>query len=497
MDKEHTSDNSDTERKRIETALRDSEESLKLAQQLAHVGSWQWDLRAETFSMSDETLRIHGLPPGSPPVDVKMVMDSLVHPDDRAQLQKIMEDILAGGESRDVSFRIVRPDGEVRWLDATRHTVRQRGEDGSPLVLMGTVQDITERKQAEERLRQSEQRYRTLFEGAGEGILVVDIETRKYIFANPAVCEMPKYSAEELLEMTVENCHPPEDLPHVVNCFQAQVRGDYKVAPAIPFRARDGEVIYADVAAALIRFEGRDCAVGFIHDLTDARRAEEALKTAHMKLMNARDEERKYLAAELHDSVSQKLVALSMRLDNVALTGAKLPTEQGYELLKASVMCNELIADIKGICHGLYPPALEALGLASAMKQLEGYCQSAGLTAAIRCEPVIARARFGSEVEIALFRIAQEAVNNAIRHSQGANIDIDMTYANGQLVLAIVDDGESFDVPAAEGTGLGLTSMRDRARAVGAKLTIASEPGETRIEVAVAVDLEETDGEKG
>ena len=372
MDKERTSDNSDTERKRIETALRDSEESLKLAQQLTHVGSWQWDLRTGVFSMSDEMLRIHGLPQGNPPSDVHAVVESMVHPDDRAKIRGIMEDVLSGGAGETVSFRIVRADGEVRWLAATEPTVRQRGKDDRPAVVLGTVQDITERKQTEE-----------------------------------------------------------------------------------------------------------------------------ALKTAHMKLMTARDEERKHLAAELHDSVSQKLVALSMRLDKVALTDAKLPAKQGYELLNAVVICNELIADIKGICHGLYPPALEALGLVSAMKELEEYCRSAGLATAIHCDPVIARTRFGPEVEIALFRIAQEAVNNAIRHSHGGNIDIDLMFAGGQLVLAIVDDGEGFDMQAVEGKGLGLSSMRDRARAVGARLTITSEPGETRIEVSVAVSLEETNGKKG
>ncbi|MDP6546810.1 MAG: PAS domain S-box protein [Phycisphaerae bacterium] len=622
MGKKRISENDAIERKRIEMALRDSEETLKAAQKLAHVGSWQWNLRTGDFSMSDEMLRIHGLPLEDPPDDVQAIVASLVHPDDQARIRSLVEDAITGGQGQEISFRIVRTDGDVRWLAASRHTVRQRGEDGRPVVLMGTVQDITEqraaqialqqseekyravvesageaicrlnaegvflfmnticaqrlggtadeltgktlwdvfpegfadseatrareaiasgegslietivplgdemrwyqismepvrdhdgkvrsalviarditeRKQAEEQLRQSEELHRTLFEGANEGILGADIETRKIMFANPAACRILKYSAEELLEMTVEDCHRPEDLAHVMSVFQAQARGDYKIAPAVPFRTRDGDVVHADVAAAIIRIKGRDCIVAFLRDLTDARRAEEALKTAHMKLMTARDEERKHLASELHDSVSQKLVALGMRLDNIALAGAKLPAEQGYELLQSAVTCNEIIADIKGICHGLYPPALEALGLVAAMKQLEEYCKSADLTATIHCDPVIVRVRFGPEIEIALFRIAQEAVNNAIRHSGGTNVDIDLMCADGQLVLAVVDDGEGFDMQAANGMGLGLNSMRDRARAVGAKLNIASEPGETRIEVAVAVDLEETNEQKG
>jgi len=736
-----------TDRKRMEIALRDSEASLNTAQEVAHMGSWRWDLRTEMFSMSDETLRIHGLSPGASPLDVQAVM-AMVYADDRAQLGRIMEGVMAGGEGQEVSFRIVRPDGDIRWLVGAGHTVTQRGEDGRPIILVGTVQDITkqraarialqqseekyrvivestgeaicmlnadgvflfnntisaqllggtpdevvgktlwdvfsrefadqeairlreaivsgkgsrveilapvgdemrwhevsmepvrdhdgqvhsvlviarnvhdqktaaialqvseehlqailtslnqtaifvygldgeilscltgpdakerygidrealvgkclrdavspemadarlrsirdvcrtgqsvrderlivlpnrefwvettlsplldtrgnvvsvvafahdvtERKQAEDRLMSSERRYRTLFEGASDGILVADIETHRYMLANPAVCEMLKYSVEELLEMTIADCHPPEDISYVVSCFQAQTRGDYIIAPAIPFRRRDGEVVYADVAAASIRIEGRDCMLGFIHDLTDARKAQEALKTAHMKLVTARDEERRHIASELHDSVGQELTALSIRLNNIAVTGAKLPAEQCSELLKAAIRCNELIVDIRQMCHGLYPPALKALGLVSAMKQFEGHCQSVGLTAAVYCHPGIERTRFGPEVEIALFRIAQEAVNNAIRHSRGTNIDIDLTQVDGELVLAIIDDGDGFDVKAAAGTGLGLSSIRDRALAIGAKLTITSEPGETRIEVSLAMDLEETNEE--
>ena len=728
-----------TERKRMETALRDSEANLNAAQQLAHVGSWRWDLRAETFTLSDETLRIHGLPPGAPPADAQVLLQSLVHPEDRERLNGIMEDILAGGEGRDVTFRITRTDGEVRWLATTGHRVLEHGEDGRPTVLMGTVQDVTEqqiaqvalqqseekyravvesageaictlsvdgvflfmntvcaqrlggvagelagktlwdvfpkefadlevsrardaitaaksstievivpldeemrwyqismepvrdhdgqvrsslviardiheyktavialqkseshlraimhslhqtailvygldgeiiscwaspemderygidteslagktlkeafgpevadgrmrrikdvvrngwpvrdewltvlpkggfwvettmsplrdsgghivnvvafarditdRKQAEEQLVRSEQRYRALFEGGGEGILVADVETKKYMFANPAICKMLDYSVEEFLEMTIADCHRPEDLPHVLNRFEAQARGDIKVAPNIPFLTRDGEVVYADVSAALIEFEGRDCAVGFIRDLTDARRAEEALKIAHVKLMNARDEERKYIASELHDSISQKLVALGMRLDSVGLDGVDSPAET----------CNELAGDIRRICHGLYPPALEALGLISALKQLEGHYQADELTTAIRCDGKIARARFEPEVEIALFRIAQEAVNNAFRYSGGSNIDIDLMYADRRLVLTIFDDGRGFNVKDAEGSGLGLATMQDRARAIEAEMTIASEPGETRIEVSVETDIRETDDQK-
>jgi len=369
--------------------------------------------------------------------------------------------------------------------------------DLSPAVLMGSAQDITEQRAAQIALQQSEEKYRAVVESAGEAICTLNAEG-VFLFMNAICARRLGGTPDELVGKTLWDVFPGDFADQEATRVREAVAsgkgslidtivplGDemrwYQISME-PVRDHDGEVRFALVIA---------------RDVTERKQAEEALKTAHMKLMTARDEERKHLASELHDSVSQKLVALGMHLDNIALTGAKLPAEQGSELVKAAVTCNELIADIKGICHRLYPPALEALGLVSAMKQLEAYCQSAGLTTAIHCGSVISRGRFQPEVEIALFRITQEAVNNAIRHSHGTNIDIDLMFVGGQLVLVIVDDGEGFDVQAAEGKGLGLGSMRDRARAVGAKLTIASEPGETRIEVAVAVTIEETNGKKG
>jgi len=726
-----------TKRKEMEAALRDSEAGLKAVQRLAGVGGWQWNLRTGQTVQSEELLRIYGLPESTPPKDVEKVIDSIMHPVDLEDMRRLMVEVLSGGEGRDISFRIVRPDGEVRWLDATKYTVRQRDAEGSPTIIMGAVRDVTEardsrialqqseekyralvesageaictinadgvflfvntvcalrfggapdqfvgksvwdifprefadahmplvreaiasgdgetrevlvpleegkrwylismepmtdhdgrirstliiarditehkqaeialqqseekyrvlvesageaictldargvylfmnttaarrlggtpedfvgktmwdvfpkaiadrqaghvrdiilggvgdlsetltylggqprwyqtsiepirdhngeirsalviardvtdRKQAEDKLKQSEAFHRTLFEGAVEGIIIADIETSKFKFANPAICELLQYSSEELLQMGVRDIHPPEHLPHVMAQLQAQITGRHRVAQAVPFVRKDGRTVYFDVAASMVRLEGRDCVVGFFRDLTESRQAEEALRTAHMKLVNARDEERKYLAAELHDSVSQKLVALGMLLNNPS----KAPS------LSAAETCNELIEDIRSICRGLYPPALETFGLVAAMQPLKGHCRAAGMNAEIRCRSEIANARFAPEVEIALFRISQEAVNNAIRHSGAANMDIDLMLIDNRLLLSIVDDGRGFDVREARGTGFGLSSMTDRATAVGGDLTISSEPGETRIEVFVATDTVETDGSKG
>lgn len=149
---------------------------------------------------------------------------------------------------------------------------------------MAIVRDITQRKQAAEALRESEERHRTLFESAAEGILIADIETKKLKYANPAVCRMLGYSLQELSEMTVSDLHPTASLGYVLAEFDCQARGEKTLSPALPCLKKDGTVTYADVSAAKAVIDGRECNVGFFVDVTARKQMEEALRQSEEKL---------------------------------------------------------------------------------------------------------------------------------------------------------------------------------------------------------------------
>ena len=157
-------------------------------------------------------------------------------------------------------------------------------DNGKPVGTQGIFRDITERKRAEETLKESEERYKTLFESAAEGILITDIETRKFKYANPAICTMLGYSHEELIKMGVDDIHPKIALEHILADFTAQARGEKIFSSATPCLKKDGTLIYADIKAARAIINGKAYNIGFFSDVTGRRRAQQAQERLNQQL---------------------------------------------------------------------------------------------------------------------------------------------------------------------------------------------------------------------
>ena len=205
------------------------------------------------------------------------------------------------------------------------------------------------------------------------------------------------------------------------------------------------------------------------------------------KLISARDEERRRLSLELHDSIGQTLVAASLRLQAAAQTPSVIEhSDLSRIVAELSGQVGGLAKEVRQVSRALYPPTLEALGLPAALRQLARDLESAEAEITVCCdseEEIV----FPHDVGIALYRIAQEAVSNAVRHGKPRRVDIQLGGSKGQLHLTILDDGKGFDPRKETGRGLGLLSMRKRADAIGADFQLTSKPGRTCVEVRVPV----------
>ena len=153
-----------------------------------------------------------------------------------------------------------------------------RDAKGQPIAVMAVIRDISERKEAEETLRQSHDEIRAIYDGMADGLLIADTETKKFVRANASICRMTGYSENELLSKSVMDIHPAVNLPAVLETFQAQAEGHLRVGVDLPVLRKDGSKFFADISTNRILYNDRLCLVGFFRDITERKRAEEALQ---------------------------------------------------------------------------------------------------------------------------------------------------------------------------------------------------------------------------
>jgi PAS domain S-box-containing protein len=258
-------------------ALRESEFHLAQAQQITHLGSWSWDLGVDHLYWSDETYRLYGLQPGE---SVPRHEDFLgfVHPEDRPGVEQCVREGLAHGGSCRLDFRIIQRGGQERYVHCEAEVTVDR--EGHPVKAEGALQDITERKQAEETLRESEERYRTLFESSRDGIIFTDVEGR-ILRSNPYYREMLGYSEEELHTLTYQQLTPRRwhETEAAIVRDKIMSRG-YSGVYEKEYIRKDGTVFPIGIQVWLIRdVHGEPQGMwGIVRDITERKRAEEVLR---------------------------------------------------------------------------------------------------------------------------------------------------------------------------------------------------------------------------
>lgn len=354
--------------------------------------------------------------------------------------------------------------------------------------------EIEERARVEAALRQREAQFRTLAEIVPAAVLIV--QNDRFRFVNSTMEQITGFSREELCAGYFWDHVHPEYRQLVRTRTAARLRGE-KVSSRYEMRflCRDGSIRWVDASMSLLDYEGAPAILIAAMDITARKEDEERLRDAHMQLLNAREEERRHLAAELHDSLAQDLVVLQLVLQcgTTALANASVSKEW---LSEATAMCGKIIGDVRRLSHGLYPPMLETLGLYKSLRGLADQYEAAGRKVEVywHCQE---DRRYSRPVEITLFRIVQEAMSNAVRHGLADQAEIHVRDTGYSLVLEVIDNGRGFDVEQAARNGLGMRSMRDRLSVVDGRLEVTSEPGRTCVRVEIPGIVPEEKAEVG
>jgi PAS domain S-box-containing protein len=478
-----------TERKKTEAALHQREEELLEAQRVSQIGSWQWNPKTDEVVWSTELYRIADRDPNLPPPAFAK-QRPLYTPESWDRLERAIAEALETGAPYTLDLEIVRRDGSTRWITDRGEVLR----DGTGQItrLRGTAQDITERKHAENELRASEEKFRSVFKDAGVGMVIVSPEGR-FLAANEAFCECLGYSEAELLQKTVQSVTLPEDWPGFSQKLREALE-QRKSFQRVEKRClhKSGCIVTTESSASLIRGPSGEPRyfVGEILDITQRKLAEEALSGVSGRLIEAHEEERSWIARELHDDFNQRVAVLAMILERVKqdLPAAEQAARRNVE--EACQHVTELGSDIQALSHRLHSSKLEYLGLVAAAT---AFCQELSNRQNVNidlCSENIPKA-LPKEISLCLFRVLQEALQNSLKHSGERRFEVSLKCANGEIGLTVRDSGVGFDPEKIiNGHGLGLTSMKERLKLVDGQLSVDSKPQEgTTIHARVPLPL--------
>ena len=337
-----------------------------------------------------------------------------------------------------------------------------------------------EMKQALRQLSQSEERYRDLFESASDAIWVHDFKGNT-LTANKACERAFEYSSDELNSIYICQLLSQES-KCIVEEIERKLLHDEPVENLceVEMVKKGGAIAIVQVTTSLISHEGQP--IGFQHaarDVTDEKRMQENLRYYLQQVTRAQEEERKRIARELHDETLQDLIVISRQLEKI--TSSEALWEESLEVVRGlKKQIESAVQEIRRFSHDMRPSVLDDLGLLPALELLADDLENEGIATTFK---VIGEARrLLPEVEVMVFRIAQEAVSNIRRHAKALTSELLLEFTNGVLRVSVKDDGQGFRLPRRTGDlasrgKLGLVGMRERASLLGGTLTLESEPG--------------------
>ncbi|MGO8786714.1 MAG: PAS domain S-box protein [Terriglobia bacterium] len=407
----------------------------------------------------------------------------ITHEDDREANRRLLAELLDGSrQSYAMEKRYRRKDGSILWVNL--HASLVPGTESIPRFSLAIVEDITERKRAEEALRDSEERFRTIFETAGVGMALVDLEGHP-IKTNPTLRQMLGYSEEEFSRLAFTEFTHPDDRQldwRLYSEVAAAKRDRYNIEKR--YIRKGGGLVWGMLVVSLVK-DRHGCpmyCVGMVEDISERKRAEvelqrsrDRLRALAARLQKIREEERTKVAREIHDELGQALTAIKIELSSLS---HDMPAEKKQRSESIMQLVDETIQSVRRISTELRPAVLDALGLVAAV---EWAAEEFEARTGTKCQLDLPRHEvvIDHEHATALFRIFQETLTNVVRHASASEVNIRLGRENGNLYLEVHDNGKGVNEDQlSAGSSLGILGMRERALLLGGELTLTSAPGE-------------------
>ena len=467
----------DAQRRHVETAL-------QAVYDAAPVGLSQISLQGRMTMVNPTFCRMLGY---SAAELSEMTWEQITSPEDREQEAQLLTRVMAGEEpDYQLNKRYIRKNGSVLWVTMKSAIVRDKL--GNTMYRISASQDISDRKAAEQILRDSEARLRLAMQ-AGR-MFVFDWELSSDALVRSVECiEMlgiARHQSRETGATFLERVHPEDrqtfaELPRFLRPDNRSYQRTYRVVRP------DRTVVWVeergrgqfDTAGRLTRI------VGVAADITARREEELARRDWASRLVELQEQDRARIARELHDDIVQRLVLLAVTLERLKLHVPEQLAAMKEQLSEAWKYLHETATDLQRVSHELHSARLQHLRLPAALQSLcNDLRKQHSINATFDGPPHMP---LDESTELTLYRISQEALRNVTKHSRARRVTLELSRDSSGLRLRIFDDGVGFDSGRMiQGKGLGLTSMKERLAVIGGSLSIQSAPGKgTDLEIRI------------
>jgi len=422
----------------------------------------------------------------------RAIRDFAVPQDNADRFEEQLAEVLRTGQPVVAEGPSLRPQGP-RHLLINRFPVRDA--DGRIRAVGSIAVDVTGPRRLTDALRESEARFRTLAELAPVGIYRCDA-AGACTYVNRSWCEISGLTAEQSMGEGWTRALHPDDLPRKRSTWSKFLAGETGYRMELRLRRPDGSLRWALCEAVAARAADGAIAevLGTVTDITEQKAAESRdrahvarLATLSRRLLGVQESERRAVARELHDEVGQSLTAVNVHLQRLA-QGAE--PDLARQLAGMRELVDTVIAQIRDTSFALRPVMLDDLGLVPALRWLvERVRDASGLD--IRLDVAAVGDELPADATTTCFRVAQEALTNAVRHARATRVRLRLEGGDGHLRLSVEDDGTGFDASgvrsgAVAGRCFGLDAMAERVELAGGVLRIQSQPGAgTRVEMEI------------
>jgi PAS domain S-box-containing protein len=467
-----------TAQKQAEDALRASESKFRLLAETTLCGIFIYR-RDGTFCYFNP--QVEGFTGYSSQELRSMTVWDVIHPDFR-DLTRTRAEARWRGEAVPVryQFKLVTKDGEARWVD---FTATPTVFDGEPAIL-GTAFDITASKRHEQEAKEHTAFLQALIANSPFGILVGGKDHRAR-FCNPAFARIFLYSEDEVVGKEPDELVGGAEDADAAEYSRRVMSGQTVHATALR-RRKDGTKVNVDFhAMPLIVGDTFVGCVGIYQDITERVESEAKLGALRDRLTRVQDDERARIARELHDDLGQRLALLTIQLSELQQASLDVAPSLAEQLESSRKLSEEICVEANLLSHRLHPSRLAHIGLTNALSRLcDEFAQQGSMDIDFQHDEIPA---LPSEVTTCLYRVAQEAIRNAEKHSGGRQVRVELAAGSDSIRLCVSDSGRGFAATSAESSpGLGLVSMAERMRSVGGALSVQSEVNRgTHIEASI------------